>query len=167
MVTDLTQEDLREQLHYEQDDGTFKWKVSSAKRVKVGDVAGTVDSVTGYRRIRINGKRYFAHRLAFLYMAGEFPPEGVDHINHDRLDNRWVNLRPASQQENNKNVSMSVRNKSGFTGVHWYKPLDKWMANIKINGKSKHLGYFKDLDEAIACRKEANTKYGFHQNHGY
>ena len=165
MSSELTQEYLREQLHYEQDDGTFKWNVSNSPRVKVGDVAGTVNN-KGYRIIRINGKDYKAHRLAFLYMTGEFPPEQIDHINHKRDDNCFINLRLASNQENHKNRKMSVRNKSGFNGVYWHKHANKWLANININGKKKYLGLFKDLNEAINARKDANKKYKFHTNHG-
>jgi hypothetical protein len=164
-MKELTQEYLREILTYEQDDGTFKWKVSNNLSVKVGDVAGSVDK-RGYLRIGIDGKTYRAHRLAFLYMTGEFPLSGTDHINHDKLDNRFINLRVASQQDNGRNRSINTNNKSGFTGVCWYKHTNKWRTQININGKKKHLGYFKDLAEAINARKNANVENGFHTNHG-
>ena len=95
---ELTQEYLRELLHYEPDDGTFKWKVSKGTK-KVGDVAGSIGKY-GCRRIRIDGEDYSVHTLAFLYMSGEFPIKHCNHLNHNRLDNRWVNLRKASQKEN-------------------------------------------------------------------
>jgi hypothetical protein len=162
----ITQEELKEVLDYSPETGVFTRKVSNSPRVKVGDVAGSVDKANGYRYIKINGKRYLAHRLAFLYMTGEFPPEEVDHISHSKDDNRWVNLRVSSHQDNQRNRSINTNNKSGFTGVSWYKSTNKWMVQIKINGKKKHLGYFKDLTEAINARKKANSKYKFHKNHG-
>jgi hypothetical protein len=166
MQNKLTQEKLKKQLHYNLTTGLFTRKVSNSNSVKIGDIAGSVHSDTGYLRIWINGKSYFAHRLAYLYMEGSFPPEQTDHRNHNRLDNRWVNLRLTSHQENQKNRSISANNKSGFNGVSWHKDRNKWVANIRINGKQKNLGYFKELAEAIDARQEANIKYGYHQNHG-
>jgi hypothetical protein len=164
-MIELTQDYLKEQLNYEPTTGLFTRKVSNNYRVKVGDVAGSM-TAQGYRQINFNGKVYKAHRLAFLWMNGEFPTNQVDHINHNRLDNRWINLRVASQQENQRNASMRADNKSGFTGVGWHKRDKKWGARIRIKGKNKHLGYFTDLDEAINARKRANVKHNFHQNHG-
>jgi hypothetical protein len=79
-------------------------------------------------RIQINGKTYQAHRLAFLYMTGKFPPDEVDHINHEPSDNRFVNLRQVTRLENLRNQSLSKNNKSGFTGVSWYGRYSKWVA---------------------------------------
>ena len=165
MKIEITQDCLKEQLHYEPTTGLFTWKVSNNNRIKVGDVAGSVRK-DGYIHIRINRRYYLSHRLAFLWVTGVFPPEQVDHINHQKDDNRWVNLRVASHQENGRNRSMSIRNKSGFTGVSWHKHANKWVSRIIINGKDEHLGLFKDLDEAINARKRANVKHSFHQNHG-
>jgi hypothetical protein len=165
-MKDIKQSELKEILHYEPTTGIFKWKVSNNNRINVGDVAGSINSDTGYHRIKINAKSYFAHRLAFLYMTGEFPPEQCDHINHSKDDNRWINLRLVSHQDNQRNRSMRVDNKSGFTGVFLHKATNKWTAQIKIKGKSKHLGLFTELAEAITCRKKANIKYGYHKNHG-
>ena len=164
MKNELTQEYLKDILDYNHFNGEFHW-IKRRQGVQIYSIAGCIDKY-GYRIIRVNNKSYKSHRLAFLYMTGEFPPEQIDHINHKRDDNRWINLRLVSNQENGRNKSLSVNNKSGFTGVCWYKDRNKWMANIRINGKPKHLGYFTELAEAIAARKDANTKYGFHANHG-
>jgi len=99
-------------------------------------------------------------------MYGFFPSHGLDHINGEGLDNRIVNLREADQGVNMKNTSRRVDNMSGVTGVHWYKNRKKWQAQIQVNGKRIFLGYFDDIDDAIAVRKLANIKYGFHNNHG-
>ena len=163
-MIELTQERLKETLHYEPLTGYFTWIKPKQVR-RINGIAGCVDK-NGYRLIGINGKLYYAHRLVYLYIKGEFPPEQVDHINHSKDDNRFSNLRLVSNQENHRNQSMRVDNKSGFVGVSFAKNANKWVAYIKINGKPKHLGLFTELAEAIAARKDANTKYGFHQNHG-
>jgi len=117
-------------------------------------------------QIIINKEHYLAHRLAWLYVNGEFPPDQIDHINHVRNDNRIKNLRTVSCKENQKNKLMHKNNTSGVIGVHWYKPRMKWKAGIKVNGELNHLGYFTSLREAAKARKEAERKYGFHENHG-
>lgn len=160
----LTQEELKELLHYDPDTGGFTRKVSESNRVKVGDVAGWRSE--GYIRMRVRGKFYFAHRLAFLYMTGEWPEDQIDHINHIRDDNRWCNLREVSNQENHKNKPKRKDNTSGVTGVCWDKTNKKWWAQIKAEGKVKNLGCFTSKEDAIKARKEAEIKYGFHDNHG-
>jgi hypothetical protein len=161
----ISQKTLKQQLHYCPQTGLFTWLVANSNRLKVGDVAGHKDA-RGYVQIGVHGKGYRAHRLAFLYMEGEFPPEHVDHINHIRDDNRWANLRHATNKENNRNSPMNKKNTSGFVGVSFHKAIKKWAANITLGGKQKHLGYFDDKKEAINVRKAANIRYGFHKNHG-
>jgi hypothetical protein len=161
----LTQKELKEVLHYDKDTGNFTWLKAIATRIKVGCIAGCIDKY-GYMIIKINGRNYKAHRLAFLYMDGAFPPNDTDHINHLRADNRFVNLRQVTQVENGRNKSMQSNNKSGFTGVYWHKRASKWVAKIYLNGKDKHLGCFTDIDDAIEARKRANVEHGFHENHG-
>ena len=166
MKKEITQKELKEVLHYDADSGVFTWLASRGNSVKVGAVAGCVDKVHGYMRIQINEKRYSAHRLAFLYQEGKLPPDEIDHINHSRDDNRFVNLRQVTRVENGRNKSIHSNNKSGFTGVYWDKAGNKWKAYININGKSKHLGRFTDMDDAIIARKKANIEFGYHPNHG-
>jgi len=162
----LTQERLKELLHYDKDTGVFTRKIKLANGIQVGDIAGCVDGVNGYIVIIIDGKNYRAHRLAWLYVNGGFPKEQIDHISHDRTDNKIANLRSVTNQENQMNKSMLKNNTSGFTGVYWHKPTNKWQSQIMINGKYKHLGYFTNKNDAIKARKEANIEFGFHQNHG-
>lgn len=83
----------------------------------------------------------------------------VDHINHNRLDNRKCNLRICTQQQNNINTSKKKTNKSGVIGVHWAKSRKKWCAQIKVNSKTFHLGYFDNIEEAAEVRKQAEIKY--------
>jgi hypothetical protein len=163
-MKELTQEYLKEILDYNHFNGEFHW-IKRIRGVQIYTIAGTMNK-RGYRIIKINGKSYYSHRLAFLWMTGNLPPEQVDHINHQKYDNRWINLRLASHQENQRNANIRVDNKSGFVGVHWDKHANKWVAYINISGKRKHLGLFKDLAKAIACRKKANVENDYHANHG-
>lgn len=161
----ITQSYLKEIINYCPESGVFTWRVYR-KGSSPGDVAGVLRDSDGYRRISINGKTYASHRLAFLYMTGSFPENHIDHIDQIRDNNRWSNIRVVTPQENQKNRSMTKRNTSGFTGVSWYERSGEWVARIKADGKQIHLGYFKDIVDAINARMAANVKYGFHKNHG-
>lgn len=161
----ITQERLKELLHYCPVSGLFTWINPQSNRVGAGDRAGCVNH-HGYLTIGIDATRYRAARIAFLYMEGVMPDEFIDHINHNRLDDRWLNLRPVSHIENSRNHCSSKANTSGYTGVVWYKRDSCWQAKITVDYKTLHLGYFKDKDKAIGARKAANIKYGYHPNHG-
>ena len=160
----MNQERLKELLHYDPDTGVFTW-LQAVRSVKAGDVAGR-DHHRGYRQIGIDGEVYMAHRLAWLYVNGEFPQEQIDHINHKRNDNRLANLRPASAEENSRNQSPRKTNKSGFAGVHWQENRNRWQVTIRANGKMKHLGRYTSLMAAVNVRRAAELKYGYHENHG-
>lgn len=153
----ITQSALKELLHYCPETGIFRWRVSLGT-AKAGSVAGYLDG-NGYQQIGIQGKPYLAHRLAWLYEFGEFPPNDLDHKNRVRSDNRICNLRPATKAENNQNCSMRRDNTSGHVGVYWYKRDKKWRAKIQINRKTTQLGRFTNLEDAIAARKAAELKY--------
>ncbi len=162
----LTQARLKELVEYDKDSGIFRWKERTSNRIKVGDVVGNVSPKLGYVDTKILGVRYYAHRLAWFYMMGEWPEEEIDHINHIRNDNRWCNLRSVSKAENGRNAAIKSNNVSGVTGVSWDKIIRKWQAFIMISGKGIKLGHYKNKDNAITARKEAELKYGFHPNHG-
>lgn len=100
-------------------------------------------------------------------IANKRSPTGViDHINHDRLDNRPENLRDVTHVENTRNSKLSTANTSGTTGVYWDKSRKLWIASIKVNYKSISLGRYADIEDAIAARSVANKLFGFHENHG-
>ena len=160
----LTQEKLKQLLHYNPDTGVFSWLVSRGNVVKAGDIAGWINK--GYRMIKINGKNYSSHRLAWLYITGAFPEDQIDHVKHNKTDNRFTKLREATNQENSKNCSKSKNNVSGVTGVSWNKRDKTWSAMIGVNKKTTYLGSSKDKFEVICARKSADNKYGFHPNHG-
>ena len=159
----LTQGELKKQLHYNSSDGVFT-RLRTFSGVKAGDVAGSISN--GYAMINVLSKLYPAHRLAWLYVYGEWPKNQIDHINHIRDDNRIINLRDVTHQENHKNKKQQCNNASGVTGVYWNKVCEKWQSSVSVEGKLLHLGYFTDKFEAICARKSAETKYGYHNNHG-
>jgi len=173
----LTQEILKELLHYDPDTGVFTWLYRDKKWFKkdricnswnsrfLGKTAGSLHPCN-YLFISIIDRVYRAHRLAFLYMTGSMPPEEMDHINGIRYDNRWENIRPVNRLVNSKNTKIGCNNTSGVTGVSWSKKRRKWEANIQGNGKNVHLGMFVDIQEAALARKKAEAKYGYHENHG-
>ena len=124
----ITQKELKELLHYDPGTGVFVWKnIITANQKKNGDVAGGYDD-KGYIKIRINYKHYLAHRLAWLYVYGEWPSKHLDHINRNPSDNRISNLREATHLENNKNASKRKDNTSGYKGVNWHARNKKWIA---------------------------------------
>lgn len=162
----ISRDDILAKLDYHPIAGVFVWKINSG-RARAGNIAGCVKD--GYIVIRLNGKLHFAHRLAWFLMRGDWP-EAIDHINHDRADNRIDNLRPANKKINGRNAALSKNNKSGICGVHWHQHQVKnyggWVAQIKYNGITHYLGHFKDFFEACCARKAAELQYDFHLNHG-
>ena len=157
----ITQEFIKEILCYDQHTGIFKWKNPVTNAVKKGSVAGFI-STNGYWQISVHNKKRPAHRLAWLYMTGEWEAE-LDHINGIRTDNRIDNLRPVTRSENMRNMKLRKDNSSGITGVYFCNTENKWMAVLWIEGKRMVLGRCKTAIEAIDLRKAGNIKYGFTQ----
>lgn len=112
------------------------------------------------------GKGYRAHRICWALYYGEWPENEIDHDDHDGFNNKISNLFEKTHTGNMQNQSIQKRNSSGFCGVHWDKRDKRWIAKIKANGKVIHLGNHILKDDAIAARRSANIKYGFHRNHG-
>ena len=152
----MNPERLRQLLDYNKDTGVFRWKVS--RRVRAGTIAGVIDAIDGYRRIKVDGKSYKAHRLAFLYVTGAFPPDQVDHVNMIRDDNRWRNLRAASRSENLRNCGPRKSNKCGYKVVSAHGN-GKWQADICVNQRSIYLGVFNTPEEAHAAYVQAASKH--------
>ncbi len=161
----MTQSRLKEVLHYEPTTGVFTRLISKSGSGKIGSTVGSIDS-KGYLNIMIDRTSYGLHRLAILYMTGRMPLHYVDHEDHNPSNNIYTNLKEVTHIQNNMNRSIGPLNKSGFVGVYWCKKAKRWMAQIKADGKIKHLGSFIDKELAIEARKAANIQYGYHKNHG-
>jgi len=159
-IKKISQNRLKKLLHYNPDTGIFTRIKSSAPCVNIGDVAGCIN-VSGYVSISVNGKEYYAHRLAFLYMEGYFPENDVDHINRNSSDNRWINLRHVSRSCNNINSKMDKRNTTGVTGVYWHKQCKRWEAKIGVNKNKINLGRYKNFISAVKSRWNAEKEYNF------
>ena len=142
----LTQKRLREVLHYSPDTGEFLRLVTTSHKIKPGSVAGTVNGC-GYRQINIDGTVFYAHRLAWFYMTGEWPMNDIDHLNGARADNRWSNLRSVDRRTNLENQrAPSKNNKLGLLGV--IESNGSFIASITTNRKHIHLGSFDTAEDA-------------------
>lgn len=153
----LTAAELRERMIYEPDTGDFRWRVAPSKALKIrpGDIAGT-RTTQNYWQVSLRNRRYRACRLAWLYMTGEWPSLQVDHIDGDRLNNRWANLRLATVAQNQMNTAMRRRNKVGLKGVV-QNSAGTYTAYIKKDGKSRGLGTFATPHAAHAAYVKAAT----------
>lgn len=137
----VSHERLLSVLRYDPDSGIFTWLQQTSVRVNVGDVAGNT-SKEGYRRIFIDGDSYQAHRLAFFYMTKRWPSRFIDHINAVRDDNRWINIREATDALNSENQRRAKSNSvTGFLGVTPIRNI--FIARIRVSGKTYHIGTFK------------------------
>ncbi|HVM91349.1 MAG TPA: HNH endonuclease [Terriglobales bacterium] len=161
----ITQERLKELLFYDPDTGLFMWRRDHFC-AKEGMVAGS-RAGKQYIRIRVDGKGYYAHRLAVLYMTGEMPPRSidVDHIDLNGQNNRWLNLRcvpHALNLQNQREKGANRKNPSSrLLGVSWKKEKGKWVAVITVSGRQKHLGYFDD--EHLAHTAYVTAKRSLHK----
>lgn len=154
----LTQARLRELLTYDPETGLFHWRVDRA-RAQAGDVAGSTNGGSPYLVVGIDYKSYTLHRLAWLYMTGEWPEEGIDHKNGNPADNSWANLRKANCSQNAYNQRRGVRNRSGVKGVSFWAAQNKWVAEINVDKKRVYLGSFASLEEAAEARRRAEAEH--------
>ena len=151
---------VNELLHYDAATGVFTWKVRHGRKISAGKIAGHKESSRGYIDIRIDGKKIRAHRLAYLYVTGVLPIESIDHIDGDKKNNRWSNLRLATASGNRMNsVKLASNNSSGITGVYWDETGKRWKAAIRRDGAYIHVAYAKTPEEAGRHRAEAEKKH--------
>lgn len=137
---------LKAHVSYCPETGDFVRKLPTGLR---GRVTGHQQSC-GYIQIVIDRKYYYAHRLAWLFVTGSWPKSQIDHIDGDRKNNRFSNLREASNSENQQNTKLRSDNTSGFPGVSWSKKANQWKAKITIEGRQKHISYRDTPEQAYA-----------------
>ncbi|MGJ5032423.1 HNH endonuclease [Bradyrhizobium sp. HKCCYLS2038] len=155
----MTADRVREMLHYDRSTGTFRWR-ASRRGLNAGDIAGRT-SGAGYWQICIDKMYFYAHRLAWLYVTGEWPRSEIDHHDLNKRNNAFDNLRVAEHVQNQGNRAANRENRTGFKGVRWHKGVGKWQARISVDSKSQHLGYFEQKsDAAEAYRIAAEKKFG-------
>lgn len=169
---------LRQLLRFDRDTGKLFWKVRSRSFFPSnracsiwnsrysGKEAFTHMDKGGYLMGRIFNVLYRAHRVIWAIVHGVWPTDNLDHIDHNRSNNRIENLRLANNSANGMNASLSRANKSGFCGVYFHRKTKKWWAFLTVKRKRTHIGVFNSRSDAIKAREKANPKYGFHQNHG-
>ena len=148
-MSELTAERLRELLLYNPGTGIFRWRVRRGM-ARAGSIAGR-PSGDGHIQISVDGRRYGAHRLAWLYVHGRWPEHLIDHINGVRDDNRIANLRDATHEENARNCARYRSSRSCIKGVTFRASHGRWRATIRIGGAPRHLGYFDTAEEAAAA----------------
>ncbi len=148
--------EIKKVFNYDPNTGHFI-RLRSRRGDLVGKICNSCNAY-GYIRIQVNGKRYLAHRLAWLYMMGIWPKNQIDHINGIKDDNRWCNLREATQSENNYNSIKRKDNSSGYRGVTWHKKDKKWQAQICVNKKYIFLGQFSSKEDAAKVYSVAAKK---------
>lgn len=175
---ELTQFLVRELLDYDPETGALTWRMrgqkwfSSARAWKAWNnrfadhVTATAQGTYGYLLVGVLGRKYRTHRLIWLWMMGDWPTDQIDHLNHNRADNRWCNLRLVTHAENGKNQSIRVTNTSGAMGVWWDSKRNSWQAYIDASGRRIHLGRYTTKTDAIIARKAAERAHGYHENHG-
>jgi hypothetical protein len=161
MEMEKTLQRISDLLDYNKDTGVFVWKQNRGGKTKAGSVAGCV-TAAGYSQIYVDGKPYYGHFLAYFLTNGKLPVDKIDHINRIRTDNRISNLRLADSKLNAVNNSRR--------GTHLSR--NGWVAGITVNGRRKHLGYFKTEEEAFTVyvkakqhrihelEKDVQRKYG-------
>ena len=166
LLHEVTAQTLREILGYDEITGIFTWRAKPAdaphaarwNAKTAGNCAGHVTR-RGYLAIGLGGRIYQAHRLAWLYVYGEWPPTGIDHIDRRPGNNAISNLRLATHMENCANRSLPSNNRSGVKGVHWNGKVGKWRAGIRVDRKMLHLGHFANIEAAANAYEQAAKKH--------
>jgi hypothetical protein len=174
MREELTRERLLELLDFDETLSRFRWRERPGNNgfnaQRAGKLAGYewhIDSLT-YRRIGLEGKNYYEHRLVWLFHYGHFPTEKLDHKDGDGLNNAKENLQLAPGNLNHKNMAKYSANTSGYNNVYWCKQGEEWHVRIQHNGIGHYGGHFKKegLHLAIAKAKEMREAFGFSPAHG-
>ncbi len=152
---------IRSVLHYDPKTGLWHWiakTADNASRCKIGSIAGHANG-NGHLQICVDHKFHMAHRLAWLYMTGEWPKGLLDHRNGIPSDNRWKNLRLATRSQNSANAKKRAGSFHPLKGARYYKRNNKWSSQVRVNGKPFYLGLFDTPEQAHAAYVKAAKKH--------
>lgn len=177
---DISIELLRQLVSYDPETGHLTWLVRTeetnqgrggaalarANKRMAGKPAFITPHKDGYLAGAIFGRSVMTHRVAWAIFHGEWPVGHIDHINGKPADNRIVNLRVVTRSQNQRNRKLSKANSSGYSGVFMAPHSCNWHAQISVEGKRVRLGIFRNFDDAVRARREAEEKFGYHKNHG-
>lgn len=156
----LTQDELKRVIEYNPDTGEFYWRVKASKNIAVGSLAGSVNA-QNYWQIRLYGKVWLGHRLAWVYVFGRWPSQ-IDHIDRDRRNNRISNLREVSGTDNQLNRGIQANNKTGHRGIHYSDRRREYVLQLSLKGTRVHCSYHKDIEDAVLVRDRVATQiYGY------
>ena len=165
-MTEITQDVVKRFFHYDPDTGVFK-RVAKINRhtgqLQPCDYVIDGDNGSGYRRTFIIDRKYMVHKLIFVFMTGEYPNH-VDHINGDKRDNRWENLRKVTHSENMLNKGVYKNSTTGVPGVNFRN--GKYVASVCKSGKRYTAGEFVNIEAAIEAVNQLRSDLHFHDNHG-
>ena len=162
-----SKEILHELFDYDSDTGNLIRKVTTSHNAKAGSVAGT-NKWNGYRDINVQNTLYKQHRLVYVWHHGDIP-DGyeIDHLDNNRSNNKIENLKAIPHKDNHRKMLQRRDNKSGVTGVRWSEAKKRWVVDLQVNYQVVYIGVFKNKDDAIEARRQANIKYGFAETHGF
>lgn len=150
-MIELTQQRLKELLHYDAATGLFRWRHGDAPSKRLPWSMAGRSNEKGYVIIDVDERQYRAHRLAWLYTHGRWPSDQLDHINGFPFDNSIRNLREVDNKQNHENVAVSRGNTTGYRGVSWDKSRQKYLAKVTHNYKTINVGRFNTAEEAGAA----------------
>lgn len=157
-MNEVTADFVRNALSYDPATGELRWRTSTGrKRVKPGALAGNL-TPNGYRFVGIRGRRYAAHKLAWVHAYGRWPRGHVDHIDGNPRNNALSNLREATNAQNCHNSRVRRDNSSGCKGVSWRKGRQKWIAKVSCNGRAVQVGSFDNPEDAAAAYLDAASR---------
>jgi hypothetical protein len=152
-----SQECLHKLFDYSVVTGEFSWKPGQQEGKRA---AASLYQKIGYWVTRIGDQRFYTHRLIWKWVTGNDPAQIIDHINKDRRDNSWINLRDVNRSQNSLNTNYQKPNKTGYKGVYFHAQNNYFTTQIVVNGKAKHLGCFETPEDAYAACCQAAQGYG-------
>lgn len=155
----LTQKQVQELFDYDPDTGEVKRKVGVTNNAKKGSIVGWLNG-EGYFNVKIHKTSYKLHRVIWLYVYGSWPTGVIDHVNRDKTDNRFCNLRDTTVQTNNINKGVRKDSKTGVPNVTWRERDQLFYAACKRDGKQNYLGSFNNVEDAAKAVEKFKAEIG-------